>query len=240
LKSTNQSRQPAGAPKVAVAMGAGLGRADPRLGQTQDLAAAELALRCYAERAERAVLSVGRGCYAVKAGKGKTELADASRLPARAGAPTVTCRFHVPASLVVLAPPGPRGHRNAFLPAFVADEKLRAVAARAVYKRQQFERMPLAQSCWPAHLKAQFLDVLLSQLPPAEAVEADRLARERARASRRRAWPPRENAVAHERECQMDQLEVAAWQAAAPATPRAERVGAGRGRGELCDFPGRP
>lgn len=44
------------------------------LGQAQDLTDVEFAIRRYVERAERAVLSVGRGFYLVTVGKGKTNL----------------------------------------------------------------------------------------------------------------------------------------------------------------------
>jgi len=44
------------------------------LAHAPDREAAERALRQYVERAEQAVLLVGRGFYAVKVGKGKTEL----------------------------------------------------------------------------------------------------------------------------------------------------------------------
>jgi len=156
------------------------------LGQAQDLTDVEFAIRRYVERAERAVLSVGRGFYLVTVGKGKTNLSRhiaiscaRGRAP---GAPTVTARLDVPASLVVLAPAGARGHREAFLAAFFVDQQLTQIASRAAYPRQQFERVPLTQPCWPAHLKQQFLNSLLSQLPSAAAIERDRLARERARA----------------------------------------------------------
>jgi hypothetical protein len=156
------------------------------LSQAQDLADVEFAIRRYVERAERAVLSVGRGFYLVTVGKGKTNLSRhiaiscaRGRAP---GAPTVTARLDVPASLVVLAPAGARGHQEAFLSAFFVDQQLTQIARRAAYPRQQFERVLLTQPCWPAHLKQQFLDSLLSQLPSAAAIERDKLARARARA----------------------------------------------------------
>ena len=156
------------------------------LAQAQDRETAERALRRYVERAEQAVLMVGRGFYPVKIGKGKTERSRRIALACARGpepdAPAVTSRFYAPAALVVLAPPGARGHQDAFLPAFWVREKLKEVAARAVYARQQFERVPRAKPCWPAHLIQQFLESLLSQLPAAHVIEAERLARDRERA----------------------------------------------------------
>ena len=156
------------------------------LSHAQHREAAELALRHYVERAEQAVLSVGRGFYPVKIGKGKTDLSRRISIVCARGsepdAATFTSRFYAPAALLVLAPEGVRGSQIAFLPAFWVREKLKEVGARAAYSRQKFERVPCAEPCWPAHLKQLLLDSLLSQLPSAEALEQERVTRDRERA----------------------------------------------------------
>ena len=94
----------------------------------------------------------------------------------------MTSSFYAPAALVALTPPGARGCQAAYLPAFVVREKLKEVAARAAYQRQQFARVSLGQPCWSPHFKQQFLESLLSQPPAARVIEVERLARDRDRA----------------------------------------------------------
>lgn len=147
--------------------------------------AAEDAIRRYADRAEQAVLAVGRGFYAVKAGKGKTDKSMRVEIECRRGrepdAPTVVSSFYAPTSLVLHAPLGPRARRDAFLSTFFVRQKLKEVANRAQYKWQNFERVPVAAVCWPPHLKQEFLDSLLSQLPTGEAINEARRAIENER-----------------------------------------------------------
>lgn len=141
-------------------------RAVRELEAASDWAAVEHALARYVARAERAIVSAGLGWYQVRTGKGKTEKSRRIWIHCSKGrgpdAGKIMSSFLVPASVLSVAPPAGRNAHQAFLPAFIADQRLFEVSQRDRY--QKFERVPACQACWPQHLKASFSGYLHLQL----------------------------------------------------------------------------
>jgi hypothetical protein len=134
------------------------------------------AINAYVDRVENAIINGGRGYYAVKVHKGKTERSLEISLPCTAGrepgAKRITSSFLVPASIVQRASSDSAHSSCGYVWAFRVKEELKNLSERSLYARQKYERVPIDQPCWPSHLKQQFKDLLLAQLPNVEQIEA--------------------------------------------------------------------